>query len=61
MDETTGWIMTDGNTAGAIGALYGGVQFTAWYPITPASSLAEAFHELDLFYAGILKPEKIHP
>jgi 2-oxoglutarate ferredoxin oxidoreductase subunit alpha len=45
MDSTDGFIMTDGNTAGALGAIYGGVQFTAWYPITPASSLAESLIE----------------
>lgn len=38
-------IMTDGNTAAALGALYGGLQFAAWYPITPASSLAESLNE----------------
>ena len=38
--------MIDGNTASALGAIYGGVQFLAWYPITPASSLSEAVHEL---------------
>lgn len=37
-----GYIMTDGNTAGALGAIYGGFQFCAWYPITPATSLAES-------------------
>lgn len=42
MDKTAGYIMADGNTAGALGSIFGGVQFTAWYPITPASSLAEA-------------------
>jgi 2-oxoglutarate ferredoxin oxidoreductase subunit alpha len=42
MDKTGGLIMSDGNTAAAIGAIYGGVQFAAWYPITPASSLAES-------------------
>lgn len=36
------YIMTDGNTAGALGAIYGGFQFCGWYPITPASSLAES-------------------
>jgi 2-oxoglutarate ferredoxin oxidoreductase subunit alpha len=41
MDKTEGLIMADGNTAAAIGSIYGGVQFAAWYPITPASSLAE--------------------
>ena len=45
MDKTKGLIMADGNTAGALGAIYGGVQFAAWYPITPASSLAESLNE----------------
>jgi 2-oxoglutarate/2-oxoacid ferredoxin oxidoreductase subunit alpha len=43
-DQTGGLIMADGNTAGALGAIYGGVQFAAWYPITPASSLAESLN-----------------
>ena len=38
-------IMLDGNTAAALGALYGGLQFAAWYPITPATSLAESLNE----------------
>jgi 2-oxoglutarate/2-oxoacid ferredoxin oxidoreductase subunit alpha len=42
MDKTEGLIMSDGNTAAAAGAIYGGVQFCSWYPITPATSLAEA-------------------
>ena len=46
MDEAcVDCVMTDGNTAAALGALYGGVQFCAWYPITPASSLAESIIE----------------
>ena len=36
------YIMTDGNTAAALGAIYGGFQFCGWYPITPATSLAES-------------------
>jgi 2-oxoglutarate ferredoxin oxidoreductase subunit alpha len=44
MDKTSGLIMADGNTAAAIGAVYGGVQFAAWYPITPASTLAESLN-----------------
>jgi len=40
--QTEGMILIDGNTAAALGAIYGGVTFAAWYPITPASSLAEA-------------------
>lgn len=45
MQATGGYIMADGNTAAALGAIYGGVQFTGWYPITPASSLAESLNE----------------
>ncbi|MFQ5683971.1 MAG: 2-oxoacid:acceptor oxidoreductase subunit alpha [Candidatus Binatia bacterium] len=36
-----GKIITEGNTACALGAIYGGVSVVAWYPITPSSSLAE--------------------
>jgi len=42
LEKTEGLIMADGNTAAALGSIYGGVQFISWYPITPASSLAEA-------------------
>ncbi|MFZ5911131.1 MAG: 2-oxoacid:acceptor oxidoreductase subunit alpha [Chloroflexota bacterium] len=45
MNKTEGLIMADGNTAAAIGSIYGGVQFAAWYPITPATSLAEELVE----------------
>jgi 2-oxoglutarate ferredoxin oxidoreductase subunit alpha len=45
MDETKECIMADGNTAGAIGSLFGGLQFSAWYPITPASELPETLNE----------------
>ena len=38
-----GKIMVDGNTAAALGAIYGGATVCAWYPITPSTSLAEAF------------------
>jgi 2-oxoglutarate ferredoxin oxidoreductase subunit alpha len=37
--------MTDGNTAAALGSVYGGVNFAAWYPITPATSLVEELEE----------------
>lgn len=36
-------IFIDGNQAAALGAVYGGATLCAWYPITPSSSLAEAF------------------
>ncbi len=42
MPPLDGYIMTDGNIAGALGAIYGGFQFCGWYPITPATSLAES-------------------
>ncbi len=41
-DQTDDLILLDGNTAAALGAIYGGLSFTAWYPITPASSLSDA-------------------
>ena len=36
-------IMVDGNVACGLGAVYGGATVCAWYPITPSTSLAEAF------------------
>jgi 2-oxoglutarate ferredoxin oxidoreductase subunit alpha len=38
-------IFVDGNTAAALGCVYGGATVCAWYPITPSSSLAEAFQK----------------
>jgi len=43
-------ILMDGNTGSAIGALFAGCQFVSWYPITPASSLAEKFENLAELY-----------
>jgi len=37
-------IFIEGNSAAALGAVYGGATICAWYPITPSSSLAEAFN-----------------
>jgi 2-oxoglutarate ferredoxin oxidoreductase subunit alpha len=36
-------IYVEGNAAAALGAVYGGATVCAWYPITPSTSLAEAF------------------
>ena len=36
-------IMIEGNTASALGAVYGGATVCAWYPITPSTSVAESF------------------
>ena len=38
-------IFIDGNSAAALGCVYGGATVCAWYPITPSSSLAEAFQK----------------
>ena len=42
MNKTAGKILIDGNAAGALGALFGGVTAVTWYPITPSSSLVES-------------------
>jgi 2-oxoglutarate ferredoxin oxidoreductase subunit alpha len=41
MNETEGKILIDGNTAGALGSMFGGVTVVTWYPITPSSSVCE--------------------
>ena len=38
-------IFIDGNSATALGCVYGGATVAAWYPITPSSSVAEAFQD----------------
>jgi len=43
MDHTAGHIMIDGNTAAALGCLFAGATVAAWYPITPSTSLMDAF------------------
>ncbi|MBX6742336.1 MAG: 2-oxoacid:acceptor oxidoreductase subunit alpha, partial [Acetobacteraceae bacterium] len=42
-DKVGNRIYVDGNSAAALGAVYGGATVCAWYPITPSTSLAEAF------------------
>lgn len=39
-------IFTDGNSAAALGLLYGGATVSAWYPITPSTSVPETFMKL---------------
>ncbi|MCK6578541.1 MAG: 2-oxoacid:acceptor oxidoreductase subunit alpha [Anaerolineae bacterium] len=41
MNKTQGKILIEGNDAAALGALFGGVTFVAWYPITPSTSLVD--------------------
>lgn len=43
LDRTGEYILMDGNTACALGAVYAGATVGAWYPITPSTSLMEAF------------------
>ncbi len=44
-------IFIDGNEAAALGAIYGGATVCAWYPITPSTSMAEAYEQ----HAGRLR------
>jgi 2-oxoglutarate ferredoxin oxidoreductase subunit alpha len=44
-DNVGDQIFTDGNSAAALGCLYGGATVAAWYPITPSSSVPEAFQK----------------
>jgi len=45
MNENTGKIIIDGNSAAAMGAMFAGVTVVTWYPITPSSSLVESLIE----------------
>ena len=45
-------ILTDGNSAMALGALFSSCKLLSWYPITPATGLAESFEK----YARIIEP-----
>src|SRR5687767_10115766 len=47
-------IFIEGNAAAALGCVYGGATVCAWYPITPSSSLAEAFQR----YCSKLRVDK---
>ena len=53
-DGNKGKIITEGNTAAAIGAIYGGASVICWYPITPSSSLAEA---MEYYLPRLRKPK----
>jgi 2-oxoglutarate ferredoxin oxidoreductase subunit alpha len=43
LDKTEGHIIIDGNTAAGLGCMYAGATVGAWYPITPSTSLMDAF------------------
>jgi 2-oxoglutarate ferredoxin oxidoreductase subunit alpha len=44
-DKVQDQVFVDGNSAAALGCVYGGATVAAWYPITPSSSVAEAFQK----------------
>ncbi|MFL5615533.1 MAG: 2-oxoacid:acceptor oxidoreductase subunit alpha [Gemmatimonadaceae bacterium] len=54
MNATRDQVLLDGNTAAALGCVYAGATVGAWYPITPATSLMEAF-------SGFCKRYRIDP
>lgn len=65
-DQNKGKILIDGNSAGALGLLFGGCHFVSWYPITPSSSLVESFEnyakkfrvdEHQRFHAAVIQAE----
>ena len=43
MDKTSGHVIIDGNTAAGLGCVYAGATVGAWYPITPSTSLMDAY------------------
>jgi len=50
MDATNGHIVIDGNTAAGLGCMYAGATVGAWYPITPSTSLMDAFRDFCQHY-----------
>lgn len=44
-DEVGDKILLDGNTALGLGAIYGGATVAAWYPITPSTSVVDAYEK----------------
>jgi len=58
MDATKDSILIDGNTAAALGAVYAGATVGAWYPITPATSVMEAFKSFCMKFRRDLETKK---
>jgi 2-oxoglutarate/2-oxoacid ferredoxin oxidoreductase subunit alpha len=54
MDATTGKVLIEGNSAAALGAIFGGVTVAAWYPITPSTSMIDSLTD----YANELRVDK---
>jgi 2-oxoglutarate ferredoxin oxidoreductase subunit alpha len=57
-DLTKGHIVIDGNTTAAMGAMFAGATVGAWYPITPSTSLMDAFVRLGEAYRRNDKGER---
>jgi 2-oxoglutarate/2-oxoacid ferredoxin oxidoreductase subunit alpha len=45
MNATAGKVMIEGNSAAALGAIFGGVTVAAWYPITPSTSMIDSLKD----------------
>lgn len=45
MDATSDLLLMNGNEAGALGSVFGGVSVVAWYPITPSTSFVDALRD----------------
>jgi 2-oxoglutarate ferredoxin oxidoreductase subunit alpha len=54
MHATGNKLLITGNSAGALGSIYGGFTVAAWYPITPSTSLVDALGD----YAKVLRVDK---
>jgi len=54
MDKTAGHVVVDGNTTAGLGAVYAGATVASWYPITPSTSLIDAF---SIFCSQLRKDE----
>ena len=50
LDKAKGHIVIDGNTAAGLGCMYAGATVGAWYPITPSTSLMDAFRSFCMKY-----------
>ena len=64
LDKTKDAILIDGNTAAALGCVYAGATVGAWYPITPSTSLMDAFSGFCQKYRrdrGRQEPLRHHP
>ena len=58
MEATAGKILIDGNSAAALGFVFGGFTVATWYPITPSSSLCESVISYSEKYRIDKKSEK---